>query len=501
LRIEILIDPRTARRWHWRLCDRLMRQADCSVRLCADHSLRAYPASVELLLSLEKLLLRRNRPSLADRTSPPVKLKALDESRDADVVLDLTGAEEASPGKAPLILRPLYDGSSDERTAVAALLSGSFRSVAWGDVKSGAIVAQGFPSLESMDGLTAGLEAAYARLTALIVQALASPLQFRPVAWTAKPELSSTGPAGFFLHNMAYICARSIYNLCCHAPHWHIGWRTTDGPGVLETGRLAGRPWNILPDVGDAFSADPFPIEWRGQSYIFFERLEYRSGKGAIFAQRLDENGPAGAPFLVLEEPWHLSYPLLIVEQGELFMLPEASVSGSVTLYRCVEFPAKWECVSHLLMGIDASDATIFRHDGLYWMTSTVHDGFGGYSDTLAIHHSPQLLHGWEQHAQNPLLIDVALARPAGNVVKHDGSLWRPVQDCSTGYGKRLALVRIDKLDRENFAQTRMNLLSPGPEWTGTHLHTLNRWGRLECIDGAGVTPKSERLRQLVQKR
>jgi len=46
-----------------------------------------------------------------------------------------------------------------------------------------------------------------------------------------------------------------------------------------------------------------------------------------------------------------------------------------------------------------------------------------------------------------------------------------------------------------------MNLLSPGPEWTGTHLHTLNRWGRLECIDGAGVTPKSERLRQLVQKR
>ena len=151
-----------------------------------------------------------------------------------------------------------------------------------------------------------------------------------------------------------------------------------------------------------------------------------------------------------------------------------------------------------MLEGVEAADATIFRHAGRFWMMSVVRNGPRGYSDTLAIHHAADIFGPWREHALRPVLINSRLARPAGGVVEVEGALWRPVQDCSTGYGKKLALARIDALDEENFAQTRMSLISPGPEWPGGRLHTLNRCGQLEVIDGAILTPRNAILRRIV---
>ena len=305
------------------------------------------------------------------------------------------------------------------------------------------------------------------------------------------------------LRNVAHHCARKpniIICDLCHSPHWRVGWRLVDGPGVMETASLSGVPWRAMPDRGDGFAADPFPIEWRGKRWIFFEEFSYSFGRGRIFAQEIDDRGPVGAPILAIEEPWHLSYPFLIARGDELYLMPEASLSNAVPLYRCVEFPHKWERVAELLSGIEAADATIFEHAGRFWMTSVVRDNIGGYSDTLAIHHAPDLFGPWEEHALRPVLVDSRVARPAGALVERDGVLWRPIQDCSTGYGKKLALARVDRLDPEHFSETVTAVLSPGPLWPGQRLHTLNRWGRLECIDGAILTPKNQLARRLATR-
>ena len=70
-------------------------------------------------------------------------------------------------------------------------------------------------------------------------------------------------------------------------------------------------------------------------------------------------------------------------------MIPEASNSGRVILYRCVEFPRRWERAATLLKGIETADATIVQHGGLYYMMSVTREDIGGYSDTLAIHYAP----------------------------------------------------------------------------------------------------------------
>jgi hypothetical protein len=495
-RIEIVVDRRGSRRWHERLRDRLARVLpESAIRFRLVDGADGFPTAITRLLALERLLLRHSRPTLSD-SAQLTETKSLADF-EPSIVIDCTGREHlsAQPNRA-MLLRPLYDGNAGETAAAAALLARACPSISIENVNDGTIVATGLPSLEAADGLTGGLEAVVSRVITLIEKTLLSP---RGTSHARKSADVAPAPRAlaFLLRNMAYHCAREIYHLCCHSPHWRVGWRFTDGPGVLETGGLSGIPWRVLTNLGDAYAADPFPIEWRGKTCVFFEQFDHRVGRGRIFAQEFESERPAGEPFLVLEEPWHLSYPFLIARGQELYLMPEASLSGAVPLYRCVEFPRKWELVAHLLTEIEAADATIFRHAEKYWMTSVIRDGVGGYSDTLAIHHAPDLLGPWQEHARRPVLVDSRFARPAGAVVERDGVLWRPIQDCSTGYGKKLALARIDVLDPENFSQTVTCVIPPGPLWPGDRLHTLNRCGRLECIDGAVLTPKNRTARRL----
>jgi hypothetical protein len=42
-------------------------------------------------------------------------------------------------------------------------------------------------------------------------------------------------------------------------------------------------------------------------------------------------------------------------------------------------------------------------------------------------------------------------------------------------------------------------VLRADPSWPGRRLHTLNRAGRLECIDGAAYSPRSRYLARHLQ--
>ena len=55
-----------------------------------------------------------------------------------------------------------------------------------------------------------------------------------------------------------------------------------------------------------------------------------------------------------------------------------------------------------LVEGVEAADATIVEHDGLLFMFAVVRDGVGGYSDTLAIWSSADLLGPWQPHPAEP---------------------------------------------------------------------------------------------------
>jgi hypothetical protein len=494
-RILIAVAPSRFMRWHEQLRASLARRwPDAEVAFWIEPQEDRQSGSVTQLLALERILLRKSRNALSDRLDAcraPATLEPV-----ADIVVDLLG-DARPPARAAKTLRVLYDGRADDQAAVAALLSGAAPILEIEEAASGAILASGRPSLEAADGLIGGLEAVYSRVITLVERALAAPE--RNIEERApRVERNPRGAAAFFMRNIAFQCARRIYHLCCHSPHWRVGWRFVDGPGVLETGGIAGARWRGMNDRELSFAADPFPIKWRGRSGVFYERLDYRTNIGEIYFQEFGAAGPVNDPVPALTEPWHLSYPFLIEHDDALYMAPEASASGGVMLYRCVEFPGKWEPVARLLDGVEAADATIFRHGGRYWMTSVVRDGWGGYSDTLVLHHAESIFGPWEPHPMSPVVVDSRFARPAGAVVIRNGALLRPVQDCSEGYGRRLVIMRIDQLDRREFRQTPVATIEPGDAWPGRRLHTINRKGRLECIDGAILAPKFKPLRAMI---
>src|SRR5260370_35422134 len=119
-------------------------------------------------------------------------------------------------------------------------------------------------------------------------------------------------------------------------------------------------------------------------------------------------------------------------------------------------------------------------------MMSVVREDVGGYSDTLAIHSAAQLAGPWREHAARPVLIDPGAARPAGAMVRNGGALWRPVQDCTQGYGRALRLARIDRLAPGGFEETFTATIGSAPPWPRRrppHPHTGGAWG---CDEPAG---------------
>jgi hypothetical protein len=408
-------------------------------------------------------------------------------------VIDFT-ALPPDPTRAPqLYLRPLYNGFAGEDAALTAILSNDMPAIEIRDDISGAVVEAGMPSAETADGLSGALDTVMARTTTLLTAVLSG----RPRPQPAKLSLvrpASRSPASYVLRGLANSIVKRIYRLCCYAPHWRIGWRHTDDDGVWASGDLSGPDWTVLASPAHRFYADPFPISWQGRSFVFFEDLDHRTGKGIISAVEFDARGPIGPTIPVLEEPWHLSYPFLMEHGGDLWMIPESTANLDVALYKCIEFPHRWERQSTLLSGLELADATIVRHQGRSYLFGATRDGAGGYSDTLSIFHAEDVFGPWQPHQSNPIMIDRTSARPAGHFVVRDGKLWRPVQDCTHGYGCALGLAEVTELSPTSFRQVVRHTIGPGPRWSGRKLHTLNRNGRLEVIDGTTIQPKFRAL-------
>ena len=369
------------------------------------------------------------------------------------------------------------------------------------------MVARGTASLEAAAGVSGAMEAVYSRVAVLLARALGGPADATfpaagAIAGEADLVIARPAVAIYGAKTVARAAAYEAYRLCCYAPHWRIGYRLAGtGDDVWARRSLGGAPWRVLKDPGDRFFADPFPVRWQGRDYLFFEDFGHRAGKGVISVVEFAEDGSPGPVRPALEAPFHLSYPFMIERDGELFMIPEASGSGEVAIYRAAAFPDRWEKLAILVAGVEAADATVVEHDGRWWMFAVTREGIGGYSDTLEIWHAEDLFGPWRPIRGNPVMVDDRAARPAGAMMRLGGELYRPVQDCRARYGAALGLARVTRLTVDSFDQQVETVLEPGPAWPGRRIHTLNTNGWLEAIDGSAIMPRWKPLARLLGDR
>ncbi len=493
--VTVRLNRRSLRGWHLRLLDRLGQRPDRRIRIAWTEDPGGLPPNAELLFRLEAAIHGLSRPGLAT-AAEPVALAAYETEPaggEGEIILDLSGMapRTAAAHASAATWRLDFDGLPGEAGLLTALFAGR-APVAALRTSDGAPVAVGRLGAESHTVMLAAFEDYLARTITLIAGALdGAPSTTLPDGAEAplQPgspfDLSGLGAGRRAAEGVARQIARRLYALCFHKPQWRVGWRRLLGPDLIDLRRHPEGGWIDLPDDGRRFYADPVAIARDGAVTLFVEEFDYRRGKGVISAVRFDAGGPQGRPEPVLELETHLSYPFVFEADGQVWMIPESHASGTIDLYRATAFPGGWVHEAVLVDGVVASDATLLRHGGRWWLFATVRAGGGSYSDTLHLWHAPDFRGPWTPHRCNPVLIDVGSARAAGPIVARGGALIRPVQDCRGGYGAALGLARILRLDEDGYAQRVETRLGPGAAWPGSRLHMLSAAGGFEFIDGS----------------
>lgn len=235
----------------------------------------------------------------------------------------------------------------------------------------------------------------------------------------------------------------------------------------------------------DRFWADPFIYEKNDRYYIFIEELVYKENKGKISVMEIDEKNEYTTPKTIIEKDYHLSYPFLFEDADSLYMIPETSDNKSIELYKCIEFPMKWELVKVLMSDLNAVDNTILKYNNKYWLFCNITENEGASSlDELFLFYSDSLMTDqWTSHPCNPIVSDVRQSRPAGQIFMDNGKLFRPSQDSAKRYGYGMKINEITDLTETSYKEKTVQSILP--KWAKDLLgtHTINNKKKLTVID------------------
>lgn len=439
-------------------------------------------------LFAESRLYRRGDDPLAVVAPPDLPAT----TTDADLVVDLVNALPPAGGLALAV-----GGLPVEEGAAAAILAGEnpLLTLLAGAPEGPRPVGRWRIGVEVADVLSRALAPTLGRaveMLALAADAVAGGTRVRDIALPSVAAPAPPARAGDPLAFVARGLCRRLRRRLPGAPaaaRWHVAWRAdqSQGDGLPA---LAGSPFERLADDGARFYADPFLARRDGRTFLFVEEFPFATGRGVIAAVEMTARGPAGQPAPVLAQDCHLSYPLLIEDGGELFMIPESSERRTVELWRCRRFPDDWEQAAVLLADIDVGDATVFEKDGRWFMLGARRPRWGSSWDGLDLWTAPALAGPWRAGGHGLVKVDVASARPAGHVFTAGGRLVRPFQDSAGGYGAGLGFAEIERCEEDGYGERVVDTLRARPPLRG--IHSYNRGYGFEVIDVFAAAPPAE---------
>lgn len=239
-----------------------------------------------------------------------------------------------------------------------------------------------------------------------------------------------------------------------------------------------------IPNPPGRYLADPFVIERDGKTYCFAEDYDCKTKLGRISVAEL-KKGASQVLGLVIDEPFHLSFPYLFEYQGQLYMCPECSQSETIRVYRCVEFPMRWELEKVIMKGVRAVDTMLFEKDGRWWMLTNIDTASTGdfCSDLFIFHSDSPLSEHWTPVPANPVVVDAALARNAG-LLREGDKLFRVSQrqgfDC---YGKGSQINEILTLTPEAYEEKCLVKIEPTFQDGLVGTHHMHSSGKTTVVD------------------
>lgn len=262
---------------------------------------------------------------------------------------------------------------------------------------------------------------------------------------------------------------------------WNVAVRERT-EGLLLSDRET--PFALIPNTRRTWEADPFLFEHEGTPYVFSEMYDYLTRRGGIGYSRL-ENGRWSKWKLVIDEPFHMSFPNVFRLGKEIVMVPETSADRSLRLYRAVAFPDRWELVKVLAEDVMWVDTTFWQEADKWFAITRDLEHWDDQRDLLL-----ELNEAFDILTVTPIREgDSARSRQGGNFFAVRGTEFRVTQDCTEHYGGALAFseFRRDSLAEEGMGPVVLHLepeelrFAEQRSWTG--LHTYNISEHYEVVD------------------
>lgn len=263
--------------------------------------------------------------------------------------------------------------------------------------------------------------------------------------------------------------------------YWRVGVINAPIYTLLNSSPMPPVRW-LTQATAKGYWADPFGLPGEPDRLVC-EFFNEHIGVGSLEMLHLDAADHVCQRVRLPVRPGeHVSFPNVFEINGRRLGVAETIASRQCLLYE-VDAAGYWQPLFALLQDVAAADPALFAWEGRFWLAYTNVDM--GSFDNLCLAYADQLEGPWLLHANNPVKVDIAGARMAGGVFQHNGSLYRPAQDCLQTYGAAVVIHRITELTPLRFSEIFVRTLMPDSQGPCPHgLHTLNAWGDRTLVDG-----------------
>ena len=260
---------------------------------------------------------------------------------------------------------------------------------------------------------------------------------------------------------------------------WTIGIYTGGSPFDFTGFQGFGNPVLTAEDVTDIpakFVADPFLVEEDATWHLFFEAYNLSSAQGDLALATSADGKSWEYEQVVLNEPFHLSYPYVFKWEGQYYLIPETYESESIRLYKAVDFPTEWEFVQTIVDGMALVDPSIAHYQHRWWLFAS---DATNKNDTLRLFFADELMGPWQEHPESPIVEgDANIARPGGRALVYEDRLFRYTQDSDPTYGNQIWAFEVTELSptiyEERLVSSEPILKADGRGWNKQSMHNID---------------------------